>query len=510
MIISVSPLDNLGNRMIEFMTALTLGRLVGEPVSYNCDLPEWGLSFDRELHDRLLNDAAGTLVISDKDATSILDMVALIRASAKRNVVFEGYFQRLDLFYAPDFYRRDIFPAGPADDVTFSDDEIVINVRSGDILNGVSWYPLVPVGFYRALVENTGLNPVFLGQLDDCAYVRAIRCAFPGARTIPSAGGTADFNRLRRARRICIAVSTFSWLAAWLSDAAEIHYPLLGFLHPACFRAGMHGLGGIDLAPADDPRYRFHLLPVLRGEPEQEYLDFTGRIDPVSKEVPRSLVRMLKSNTPILPRSLPDVAFDEAWYLKRYIDAAWEIGEGWYHDAAHHYAEVGRLRGYLPHQPSYQPRSANVALRRPARQSSLSPWSIGRTIEEDAGRAVDGDRDKDMAFHTGEDDQPWWMVDLGQVCDIECIDIYNRRGVDVVRKRVCPFAIELSDDGEVWAEVARTKERFDFGCETGRSPPWQWVGNFGHAARFVRVRVLKNPEFLHLAAVEVYGRAGTG
>lgn len=109
MIVSVNSWGNLGNRMIEYMAALTLGRLVGEQVRYNCDLPEWGMAFDRELHDRLLNDAADTLVIRDRDATSILDLIGLIRSSAKQNVVFEGFFQRIELFYAPDFYKRDAF-----------------------------------------------------------------------------------------------------------------------------------------------------------------------------------------------------------------------------------------------------------------------------------------------------------------------------------------------------------------------------------------------------------------
>lgn len=506
MIISISPWGNLGNKMIEYMAALALARQIGESITYNCDLAEWGISFDKELHDRLLSDGPGTLVIRDIDATSVLDLANMIRSSGKQAVVFEGFFQRLELFHDADFYKYDVFPADHSENIDFRDNEIVINVRAGEILNGVTWYPLIPVSFYRSLVDAMGFEPVFLGQLDDCAYVRAIRDAFPSARMIPSAGAMIDFNRLRHAKRICIAVSTFSWLAGWLSDAVEIHYPLLGFLHPASFRKGRHGLGGIDLAPVNDPRYRFHLFPVISGEAETEYLDFVSRIKPISKAVPRSLVRVLKTSSPILVRTFPDEALDlnETWYLKHYIDAAWEISEGWYHDARHHYTEVGKLRGYLPHKPLYKPQSKNVAFGKLATQSSLSAWSIFSTVEQDASSALDGVIDGRQSFHTDIEDSPWWRVNLGTVFWVSEVRIFNRMEHLALANRASRLAIDIGLEETDLVEVYRRLTDEPFGGIDGN--PLIFKPTTPILGRFVRIRLLTR-NYLHFDQVEVYGEA---
>jgi hypothetical protein len=507
MIISVKPIGSLGNRMIAHMAAVALGNMIGDNVTYNSHLPEWDLIFDWKLHERLVASPEGERILfKDRDATSIEAMYCRAKAGKGKPIVLDGLFQRISLLLSPDFYRN-CFPVRPQRDVAFAEDEIVINVRAGGITMGVfTWYPLVPPAFYRTLVEHTGYRPVFLGQLDGCAYVSEIRELFPSARWIPSAGANEDFNRLRHAKRICIAVSTFSWLAAWLSEAREIHYPLLGFLHPGCLRTGARGDGGIDLVPADDLRYRFHLFPALQAAPEQLYLDLVRGISPLSRQVPRSLARVLKSESSILPpTSVPDDALDEEWYLRTYVDAAWEIAEGWYLGAAHHYAEIGNQRGYLPYAPLYVPQSEDVARDKPAAQSSLSSYSIGREIAEDAGRAVDGNCWKEMAFHTECEDHPWWSVDLGEVHEIECINIYNRRGNKFVRKRIFPFALELSLDGTNWTTVSVVRSASPLLLEAGPNIPCQWIGAFAHSARFVRITILRK-ECLHLAAVQVHGR----
>jgi hypothetical protein len=63
----------------------------------------------------------------------------------------------------------------------------------------------------------------------------------------------ADFGVLRASRHLCVAISTFSWLAAWLSEARTIHLPVAGALHP-------RQRPDMDLLPVADPRYRFHLF----------------------------------------------------------------------------------------------------------------------------------------------------------------------------------------------------------------------------------------------------------
>lgn len=504
MIVSVSPFGNFGNRMIEYMVALTIGNLISQEVEYNVHLPEWGLNFDEHLHLKLTSDKENALVIHDADVKSTTQIINLIRSKGFRNVVFEGFFQRIDLLYDHDFYKS-VFPIDVDDELKIGDNSILINIRSSEIRNGYSWYPLVPPKFYKYLVDQTGLTPVFMGQLEDCAYLREIVAMFPLARMIQSAGALRDFNRLRLAKNICISVSTFSWLGAWLSDAEQIHYPLLGFLHPSCFKPGRHGLGGIDLCPAEDKRYRFHLLPLILGEEETIYLEFVKNLDPIAKEIPRSIATFLKKGIPILPESKQAVTFDQRWYLKSYPLAAWEVSEGWYVDALHHYIEIGRIRNYKPHADILIPKSKKISDNKAAVQSSISQWSIGDTVEADAARAVDGNPFKDIAFHTGADREPWWQVDLEEIFAVECVNIYNRRSTEDVRRRLFPFVIETSRNGEVWNEIFRSSNDIDVGANEDSNVPLQLFFDDNTIARFIRIKILKESEFLHLAAVEVFG-----
>ena len=57
-------------------------------------------------------------------------------------------------------------------------------------------------------------------------------------------------------------------------------------------------------------------------------------------------------------------------------------------------------------------------------QSSISKWSL----KDDAKRAIKSDlKVDDYAFHTGIENNPWWIVDLENAYDIEYIKIINRK-----------------------------------------------------------------------------------
>lgn len=97
----------------------------------------------------------------------------------------------------------------------FGPGELVISIRAGKILDGIHRdYAVPPISFYRHLVAETGLKPVFVGQIGNDVYSRTIREAFPHATYVPSVSPIADFETLRRASNIVVSVSTFSMLAA--------------------------------------------------------------------------------------------------------------------------------------------------------------------------------------------------------------------------------------------------------------------------------------------------------
>jgi len=113
-------------------------------------------------------------------------------------------------------------------------------------------------------VRDIGLRPVLFGQIEDDWYSRMLMEALPHARVIRSGGILADFERLRSARHVVTSISSFAWLATWLSTTAQsIHVPVLGLLNPT-------QRPDIDLLPMHDARYRFYHFPVRHwnGQPE--------------------------------------------------------------------------------------------------------------------------------------------------------------------------------------------------------------------------------------------------
>lgn len=169
---------------------------------------------------------------------------------------------------------------------------------------------------------------------------------------------------------------------------------------------------------------------------------------------------------------------------------------------------LGGFRGTQPDPTNIQVDSAllNIALNKPAMQSSLSNWSKGQTLEADAGNAVDGNLSKEYGFHTDMEEHPWWMVDLGALATIQFIRIFNREAMEYVQLRASPLLIETSRDKEVWTPLFQTPHDHLFSGFSGGKPlVWGAAADNNVVARFVRISILRR-ECLHLAEIEVYGK----
>ena len=137
----------------------------------------------------------------------------------------------------------------------------------------------------------------------------------------------------------------------------------------------------------------------------------------------------------------------------------------------------------------------NLARGKPASQSSTSQWSN----PNDAQGAVDGVINGGYGFHTNNEANPWWQVDLGGNAAIDEVRLHNR--LDCCRERARSVRILLSDDGRAW----RTAYRHDgslFGGKDGK-PLKAPLG--GASARYLRLQ-LNESNWFHLDEVEVMGR----
>ncbi|MBM4020068.1 MAG: discoidin domain-containing protein, partial [Planctomycetes bacterium] len=126
----------------------------------------------------------------------------------------------------------------------------------------------------------------------------------------------------------------------------------------------------------------------------------------------------------------------------------------------------------------------------------------GVTTREDAAGACDGTKDGKWGFHTENEREPWWQVDLGDVQPLERILIFNRCD-NGMAGRAARLILLLSDDGKTWRRAYQHDGKVFGGTTEGKPLA---VPLDGAAARFVRVQ-LAGSGYLHLDEVEVYGAA---
>ena len=143
----------------------------------------------------------------------------------------------------------------------------------------------------------------------------------------------------------------------------------------------------------------------------------------------------------------------------------------------------------------------NLALNKPATQSSLSPWSTFPTVEEEARGANNGAIDGETGVATGREASPWWQVDLGSLCVVREVRLFHRRD-DTSGLR--QFSILASLDGARWSVLFRKTDHAALN-ELGRDPhvvplPEDSVG------RFLRIR-LDGTDVLCFRECQVFGQA---
>ena len=247
--------------------------------------------------------------------------------------MIESYAQHTDNFLPAAAYR-DVFRspsvrgAGPR--------ELLCNIRQGDILDAHHPdYVLLPVEYYAELVERTGLAPVFAGQLEDSPYMEALRRRFPAARMVPSQGAVADFAFIRASCHIVPAVSTFSWLAAWLSEAETVHMPVVGLFNPS-------QSPGTQLLAWEDRRFSFTLFPFHYAVPVARFAAAHAAVRQLWRQMPAPALRALLARTPPpRDRAATLAAFDEAFYLGHYPDVAASVAGGHMPSGRHHFEFCG-------------------------------------------------------------------------------------------------------------------------------------------------------------------------
>lgn len=145
------------------------------------------------------------------------------------------------------------------------------------------------------------------------------------------------------------------------------------------------------------------------------------------------------------------------------------------------------------------PPSVNLALNKPAEQSSYSIWSK----PNDAQGAVNGIKTGEFGFHTNKEFKPWWQVDLEAVYNISEIRVFNCLTRNRERSRTLEVLISLN--GRDWQSVYLNEPYYIFGGIDGNllivTLPSKMT-----MTRYIRLQ-LRQENYLHLDEVEVYEKS---
>lgn len=133
------------------------------------------------------------------------------------------------------------------------------------------------------------------------------------------------------------------------------------------------------------------------------------------------------------------------------------------------------------------------------RQDELrgSAQSAKPSTQEDAAGGVDGVKNGKWGFHTENEANPWWQVDLGQVVELDRVVLYNRTEL---AERNSRLMVLLSADGRSFRKVFQNPGTVFYGYSDQKPLV---VRLEGAQARFVRLQ-LPGTSYFHLDEVEVY------
>jgi hypothetical protein len=126
------------------------------------------------------------------------------------------------------------------------------------------------------------------------------------------------------------------------------------------------------------------------------------------------------------------------------------------------------------------------------------------STESDARGGCDGVKNGKYAFHTAQEPNPWWQVDLGQVLPISRVVVFNRLDYAPGLHNADNLRFLTSDDGKSWTVRHENKGKHFGGISGGKPLEVRFTNEV--RARFVRLQIPSAaPIFFHLDEVEVYG-----
>jgi len=246
--VSVLLKGNLGNNLFQY----SIGRIIAEELGYNLQTPRITEGPTPDYQNQGIPGFPQTYKgIGGKEFSSPvetcgwwqdIDIQSIINNKSDRRINIDGHFEKYE-YYKP--YKDRIKKWLTLDDkitneYVLDDESLVVHLR----LFGNDYNYMLPLSYYHDCIKKSGCSKIYLctDVPKDARLERfkneygAIICnqfsapidsqVIEDNRTHSSvASGLRDFKVLISAKNIVMSRSTFSWWAAWISDAKKIYFP---------------------------------------------------------------------------------------------------------------------------------------------------------------------------------------------------------------------------------------------------------------------------------------------
>ena len=212
--VEVNYIGNMGNRLFQYC----LGRIIAETLSFRLKadpIPGFPGTLEivggKDFSDGPIQELGGNKI----------DLQAVLTDHSPRKIVLNGYFQRYE-YYQPfkDVIRKRWLVPGFLPVSQRSAREIVLNIRRGDYIQ-MGW--ATPFEFFREVLESAKCERVFI--VTDEPRDPFFRRFGHYQPVVFHQGPLEDFSMLLSFKKMAISQSTFSWWAAFLSEAEEVVVP---------------------------------------------------------------------------------------------------------------------------------------------------------------------------------------------------------------------------------------------------------------------------------------------
>lgn len=162
-------------------------------------------------------------------------------------IILYGYFQDYENFLPYKDFVKSLYQFEKKTSL-YDDDLIGVHIRLTDYFN---FENSLEIEHYIKVIEQSGKRPVIYTDDPTSPDILEIKKHFNCS--VKSNSCWDDFVELSSYKNICISQSSYSWWAAWLSNAETIYYPL------SSKRYWQHSGNGndINLIVTDEDRYIF-------------------------------------------------------------------------------------------------------------------------------------------------------------------------------------------------------------------------------------------------------------